>query len=111
MTEICKHCNRLVRSDEKPDPPLATHFGLHEATVNHRGYGCDTGCCGYEVEVYDKYGMSLHSMFEFTHPYWTTDDQITEEEYNKNWAEDFVQVHFGSVPINWDRSEIRSDID
>ena len=32
--------------------------------VTHRGYGCDTGCCGHVVEVDGK----KVGDFQFTHP-------------------------------------------
>jgi len=32
--------------------------------VLHKGYGCDTGCCGHAVEV-----DGVEAKFKFTHPY------------------------------------------
>lgn len=39
-----------------------------EICGNHSYYGCDSGCCGYKLVLYDKDGGEVYEKFYFSHP-------------------------------------------
>lgn len=53
---------------------------MTRVVVLHRGYGCDTGCCGHVVEID---GEAI-GQFEFSHPDTATDDF-------RVWAEELIR--------------------
>ena len=61
-----------------------------KVVVLHRGYGCETGCCGHVVRVsdgndsWDAEGEQI-GPFEFEHPFGDN------EEERKEWAVDFAR--------------------
>lgn len=68
--------------------------------VLHRGYGCDTGCCGHAVEV-DGTEVGFH----FEHP----------EDFNveaPQFVRDLVTRHCGEAhvkDIDWDHCIVVND--
>lgn len=63
--------------------------------VYHRGYGCDTGCCGHTVELEDG-----QERFMFDHPYHTTE---TDLEFAKRLVrEAFGEEHVAD--LDWESS-------
>ena len=61
--------------------------------VIHRGYGCETGCCGHAVEVDE---IEVRHSFAFDHPY--GQDPV-------EWAKGFVLEKCGPehvADLDWD---------
>lgn len=78
--------------------------------VTHRGYGCDTGCCGHAVEVN---GEELHRSFDFSHPY---DAYGLEGEEKKQAIKDYVREMVTNAmgkehckDIDWDNCIVSED--
>ncbi len=70
--------------------------------VYHRYYGCDTGCCGHEIELDDG-----RTEFVFAHP----DNNSTE--VIKKFAQNLVKTTFGEEHIkdlDWNNCEILDDM-
>jgi hypothetical protein len=70
--------------------------------VLHRGFGCDTGCCGHVVEVDGKEVGG----FEFSHP------EVDDEESKKSFARDMIERELGADHIkdlDWENSYIAYD--
>jgi hypothetical protein len=78
QTVRCRFCGRLAhnvpyyqsRGDGSgpafpPDNPLSQKIAY--AYGVHRGYGCDTGCCGHEYYLCAEDGEILFSEFDFFH--------------------------------------------
>lgn len=68
--------------------------------VTHRGYGCDTGCCGHAVEVN---GEELNRSFDFEHPYTRTPEE--KEQAVKDFVRKMVTKTMGEEhckDIDWD---------
>lgn len=66
--------------------------------VYHRGYGCETGCCGHAVAIDDQ-----EKSFEFTHPY---------DEDPRAFAERLVTEELGAehvADLDWENSFIHDD--
>jgi hypothetical protein len=75
---------------------------MTKVIVYHRGYGCDTGCCGHAVAIERDDGREEES-FEFTHPY---------DEDPRAFAERLVTEEFGVehiVDLDWENSFIHDD--
>jgi hypothetical protein len=51
-----------------------------KVVVVHRGYGCDTGCCGHCIEVD---GEELDGSFQFDHPF---------DKDKRRYAEEFIKA-------------------
>lgn len=75
-----------------------------KVTVYHRGYGCDTGCCGHAIKID---GEELRGSFDFTHPYC---------KHHKQWAVEFAQKvieeKFGpehTFDLDWENCEVIDD--
>jgi len=67
------------------------------ATVYHRSYGCDTGCCGHVVE------FGNDTKFVFTHPY---------GQDMKDFVRELVTDTFGAehcADIDWDEVVVSDD--
>lgn len=65
MRQLCPRCGR-------PSPPCSWYDHAREASavrVVHAHYGCDTGCCGHEVQGLDAGGNICSRSFAFSHPY------------------------------------------
>lgn len=54
--------------------------------VYHRGYGCDTGCCGHSVQI-DGKGDDFH----FAHPYGEDLRAFAEELVRTSLGEEHVK--------------------
>lgn len=68
-----------------------------KVVVYHRGYGCDTGCCGHTVEMEDG-----REKFEFAHP----------DGDPREFAEELVRDAFGEehvVDLDWENCVISDD--
>jgi hypothetical protein len=71
---------------------------MTRAIVYHRGYGCDTGCCGHVVELQDDNEEPLTSEFSFTHP------NLSREDW-REFVREMVTDAFGTehvADIAWD---------
>jgi hypothetical protein len=68
--------------------------------VTHEYYGCETGCCGHVVELYEDDGTYVTNDFFFDHPYYKDKD---EDGTWRKWAEEFVK-DAGCDPkdLDWD---------
>lgn len=80
-----------------------------KVVVYHRGYGCETGCCGHAVRLsendeYDDFG------FEFDHPW---DFEKMDDDARRAWAVEFaakaVEREYGKdhvVDLDWDECTV-----
>ncbi len=76
---------------------------MRKLLVFHSGYGCDTGCCGHVVELYQDDKIESHS-FEFDHPY------SNEPEELRRFAEDMIRKFYSEehiADLDWDACEIQ----
>lgn len=75
--------------------------------VYHKSYGCDTGCCGHYVDVFENTDPGRFTgQFQFTHPY--TDDPSTF----RTWAERLISDLYGPEHIedlDWSNCQISND--
>jgi hypothetical protein len=65
--------------------------------IYHRGYGCDTGCCGHAIETDEE------ESFIFDHPY---------GEDHRKWAENLIAAKFGAdhaADLDWEHCMISED--
>jgi hypothetical protein len=69
------------------------------AIVVHAYFGCDTGCCGHAVEVYDRTGENLERHFDFSHPLSTKDKRA--------FAQELVDEYTPYAPLDWEKCEIQ----
>jgi hypothetical protein len=70
---------------------------MKKVLVYHRGYGCETGCCGHAVSVDDK-----EVGFNFHHP--------DDKEDFKEWAKDLVTQECGEdhvADLDWENCEVK----
>ena len=77
---------------------------MRRVVVFHRGYGCETGCCGHAVAVLpegtngeDYYEHQVPGSFEFDH---ADDDERAIE-----WARDFIRRNVDAdhaADLDWD---------
>lgn len=47
---------------------------MTKVIVYHRGYGCETGCCGHVVQI-----DSENETFVFEHPYGQTNEEFVRQ--------------------------------
>lgn len=76
---------------------------MGKVIVYHRGYGCDTGCCGHVVRVQNDDGTKAEERFTFSHPAW---------ESAREYAEAAVREEFGAdhvADLAWEECEIIDD--
>lgn len=76
---------------------------MARVVVYHAEYGCDTGCCGHYVELYDESPLG-DSEFTFDHP-WSA---MTEEQ-KLDWAKELVKNAFGEdhvKDLDWENCVI-----
>ena len=62
--ELCEKCGRARHTKAAYD---VCHGPAAYVTVEHGGYGCETGCCGNRVIVYHEDGWDDYGKFEFSH--------------------------------------------
>lgn len=67
--------------------------------VVHRGYGCDTGCCGHVVEVDDEQVGG----FSFDHPYGHSTPEFIRDLVTEKCGADHV------ADIDWDNCIVCDD--
>jgi hypothetical protein len=103
---------------------------MSKLIVYHRGYGCDTGCCGHTVEWYSDetianagddfepyyYDSETDSdglrNFEFTHPYGLDEADEADEAGRLRWAQKFVADVYGEEHVkdlDWEHSFVTDD--
>lgn len=75
------------------------------AIVYHRGYGCDTGCCGHTIELDsgDPHQPDRYA-FTFSHP--------GDGEPYREFAEELLAAEFGSehvADLDWENCLISED--
>ncbi len=81
----CEHCGRRAYRQEGSTCSGPATF----VYVRHAYYGCDTGCCGYEVVTGNDSDDEVEvEPFEFGHPWWDE----TDEQFNQ-LCEDLVSEH------------------
>lgn len=56
---------------------------MRTITVNHDTLGCETGCCGHFIRVYED-GKQVEGWFDFGHPY-------TDEDWREKYSEEIVK--------------------
>jgi hypothetical protein len=87
--------------------------------VYHRGYGCDTGCCGHviavvdplpedwaELDGWDASGVGEELGFDFAHPH------SPAPETFRGWAEDLIAATMGAAHVadlDWDHCLVLTD--
>lgn len=75
---------------------LVVDSNIAYVTVEHAGYGCDCGCCGWEAFAYDSTGKQLYeSEFDFGHG----NGLNTLED-----AKQFAAEHFPGASFNEEES-------
>ena len=75
---------------------------MTKVIVYHASYGCDSGCCGHQVEV-DGVGKG----FTFDHPY-----DLRDEERTRAWAPEIIEAKFGEdhgLDLDWENCLIGDD--
>lgn len=93
---------------------------MAKVIVYHRYYGCDTGCCGHAVNVFDddvaardafspywNRALNTRDHFGFDHPY---DDYSDAQRLE--WAKEFVRVRLGEehvADLDWEHCIISDD--
>jgi hypothetical protein len=91
---------------------------MAKVIVYHRFYGCDTGCCGHVVEVFDDDVVASEDFdpymegdgrnFEFDHPYF----RDATDASRRAWAQEFVREHLGEEHVkdlDWEHCIISDD--
>lgn len=71
--------------------------------VYHRGYGCESGCCGHAVRLQDDNGKEIEEAFEFTHPY----DGDAKEFAKKLVTEKFGEEHVAD--LDWENCVVTNE--
>ena len=100
MSALCSFCKRPVQNQgaRMYTDISAGHPFIVRTTVQHAGYGCDTGCCGHVAHAYNSRGEEVHSHFELDHPY---------GEDPEAWARQFVAGIYGRPDsLDWDASSV-----
>lgn len=86
--------------------------------VYHRGYGCDTGCCGHAVDVFPDDAVTQpdfdpywsggeRDKFVFDHPYDDYDDAA-----RLRWAQELVRRTYGEEHVkdlDWEHCIVSAD--
>lgn len=98
--KTCPQCSRHVASVPNPILKRDVHGSLVKTYALHRGYGCDTGCCGHVAYAEDVAGNTCSAQFEFTHPYGAPIEE---------WAQEFCADAFRNVPFSWADCRISDD--
>ena len=96
--ETCTQCGREHYVPDRAPRPWCGAY----ATVEHEFHGCDTGCCGHRVYLFDEEGHEVdRSKFEFDHP-WS--DQILEE-----FCRELAEEHFPGIPLRLEECDAHDD--
>jgi hypothetical protein len=77
--KVCPRCNREVHKVNCDNANLAAATTM---TVKHDYYGCDSGCCGHKIVLYDAQDNKVAERFEFIHS--GDDDPVV---WAHSWAE------------------------
>lgn len=64
---------------------MTTETPKRKIVVTHRGYGCDTGCCGHAIEI-----DGVEHSFEFDHPHGDDARKFAEEMIRDELGEEHV---------------------
>lgn len=72
---------------------------MPKAIVFHRGYGCDTGCCGHVVEIDGE----QVGQFTFDHPYGQDFHEFIRELVEEQAGAEHV------ADIDWDNCLVSDD--
>lgn len=104
-TAICERCNRPINQGYNRGCEPCRDRELKEKatylTLNHRGYGCDTGCCGTVVGVENGDHDELRrSEFNFFHGNETRE----EAEWTMRAYEHELGLH--GLAIDWEDVDI-----
>ena len=100
--ELCPRCDR-------PHPPLplpVVYTGGTLVTVSHGFYGCESGCCGHEICLWNAQGHVLQTHFAHVHPYGL--DTYTADQ-RKDFIVDLAHDSFPDVPIAFDCCQLLDD--
>lgn len=75
---------------------------MSRVVVYHRGYGCDTGCCGHYVEFADDPEISgtHRSQFHFDHPGNESPVEFAQRMVTETFGAEHVQ------DLDWEHCEI-----
>ncbi len=73
---------------------------MTKVIVYHRGYGCQTGCCGHAVQIN---GDEDNEEFQFEHPYQRTDEEFVRWMVTETMGADHV------ADIDWENCIVISD--
>lgn len=76
---------------------------MGKVIVYHRGYGCDTGCCGHVVRVQNDDGTKAEERFTFSHPAWESAREFAEAAVKEEFGADHV------ADLAWGECEIIDD--
>lgn len=75
---------------------------MTKVIVYHRGYGCDTGCCGHVVAIERDSGEEDET-FEFTHPYGEDRRVFVERVVTEEYGAEHV------ADIDWENCVVVND--
>ena len=95
-TELCQRCGRTHVTALTGERPWCGSY----VTVKHDFYGCETGCCGHTIYLYDMHNHVVAQKFVFIHP-WA--DSL------EDFCRSLAQRHFPDIPIRLEQCEILDD--
>lgn len=104
--EICKRCGRVIQEYSlHSDIAKNERYGIDcskvaKVAVKHDYYGCDTGCCGHSIYLYDADGEELGRHFDFDHPH---------GEDHEAWARKFADGLFPNAEFDLAEMQIVDD--
>lgn len=81
------------------------------AIVYHSRYGCDTGCCGHVIELWDGKESAGHR-FRFDHPPLCRPGEARMAENLRDFAERLVREEFGEQHVgdlDWEECWVVDD--
>lgn len=87
------------------EKPLKKNAKILKIVVYHDSYGCDTGCCGHSIEVYDSSEPSDMAYRDFTFNH--KEDYESKEEFAKKAIEKILRQYQPECleTIDWDTLE------
>ena len=62
---------------------------MRTITVNHDTFGCESGCCGHFIRVYED-GKQVEGWFDFGHPY-TVETPNPDEDWKGKYSEEIIK--------------------
>ena len=95
-TEVCERCGREHYVPHAVSRPWCGAY----VTVKHDFYGCDTGCCGHSIYLYDENDHEVARAFEFDHLC-----NETKEEF----CRDLSEQHFPGISLRLEECEAVDD--